>query len=66
MFFAIVNLIGLILLLGRIIFVTSEAVKGCTKDEIPVMIIVTVICIFFSSVITWSACRTLDYIALIR
>ena len=66
MFFAIVNLIGLILLLGGIIFATNEAVKRCTKDEIPVMIIVIVIGIFFSSVIAWSVCRTLDYITLIR
>ena len=66
MFFAIVNLIGLVLLLGGIIFATNEVVKECTKDEIPVMIIVIVIGVFFSSVIAWSACRTLDYIALIR
>ena len=66
MFFAIVNLIGLILLLGGSIFTTNEAVKVCTKDEIPVMIIAIMIGIFFSSVITWSGCRTLDYITLIR
>lgn len=65
MFFAIVNLIGLILLLGGIIFATNDTIKECTKDEISIMIIVIMIGIFFSSVIIWSVCRTLDYIALI-
>lgn len=66
MFFAILNIITLVLFLGIIIVSTDEAVKSCTRKELPEAIVATVLGIFLCSMVIYSINRTIDHIIVIR